>query len=177
MPPALAERLDLSERIAPVLASGLSGNPRQCKRFLNTLVMRLDMADSRKVTLQEGVLAKLMLLEHFRPAWFRRLPKSSRLRMAVPRSFWPLSGSPQRQRAANSAVPTNREKRRSSAASRDKDGSVEGDSSLDGEFLTWLTDSWMKDWASAQPALGSIDLRPYFFFSRDKLGAMGSPAA
>jgi predicted KAP-like P-loop ATPase len=73
VPPALTEGMDLAQRIAPVLTDRFSGNPRQCKRFLNTLVMRLEMAASRKLELKRHVLAKLMLLEYYKPEWFKRL--------------------------------------------------------------------------------------------------------
>jgi hypothetical protein len=44
-PSGLEETLTLASRIAPILASGLNGNPRQCKRFLNTLLIRLAMGE------------------------------------------------------------------------------------------------------------------------------------
>ena len=67
------EELTLSQFIAPILAPGMSGNPRQTKRFLNLLRMRLEMAKARKVHIESRILAKLMLLEHFRPELFRAL--------------------------------------------------------------------------------------------------------
>src|SRR5205085_118745 len=73
VPGDLAENLSLAERLAPVLTTGWSGNPRQCKRFLNMLLMRIAMAASRNVPLQKRVLAKLMLLEYFKPESFKRL--------------------------------------------------------------------------------------------------------
>jgi hypothetical protein len=65
--------LTLAQTLAPILAGGLDGKPRQCKRFLNTFVIRQRMAKSRGITLKPSVLAKLMLLEHFRPETFRTL--------------------------------------------------------------------------------------------------------
>jgi predicted KAP-like P-loop ATPase len=73
LPRQLTEQLDLAQRIAPLLSAGLKGNPRQCKRFLNTLLMRMEMAEFRKADLQQRALAKLMLLEYFKPESFRRL--------------------------------------------------------------------------------------------------------
>ena len=58
--------LALSHIISPVLAAKLNGNPRQCKRFLNTLYMRVQMAKTRNVDLDKKVLSKLMLLEYFK---------------------------------------------------------------------------------------------------------------
>jgi len=59
VPSDLREGIALASYLAPVLTSGLSGNPRQTKRFLNTLMMRRVMADSREVALEIRVLAKL----------------------------------------------------------------------------------------------------------------------
>lgn len=56
----------MSRIVSPILAARLNGNPRQCKRFLNTLFMRVQMAESRAVTLDKNILAKLMLLEYFK---------------------------------------------------------------------------------------------------------------
>lgn len=69
----IKEALLLSKQISPTLAAKLNGNPRQCKRFLNTLFMRLDMAKSRNVALDKNVLAKLMLLEYFKESMYEVL--------------------------------------------------------------------------------------------------------
>ena len=47
------DSLHLSVQISSVLASQINGNPRQCKRFLNMLFMRIQMAKSRKVDLDK----------------------------------------------------------------------------------------------------------------------------
>lgn len=62
----IKDALALSHIISPILAAKLNGNPRQCKRFLNTLFMRISMAKTRNVTLDKKVLSKLMLLEYFK---------------------------------------------------------------------------------------------------------------
>lgn len=62
----IKDALALSCIISPILAAKLNGNPRQCKRFLNTLFMRINMAKTRNVTLDKKVLSKLMLLEYFK---------------------------------------------------------------------------------------------------------------
>ena len=66
------DAIGLSEQISSVLAQILNGNPRQCKRFLNTLYMRLYMAEVRKANLDKNILAKLML-EYFRPQFFKEM--------------------------------------------------------------------------------------------------------
>lgn len=67
----IKEALDLSVQISSVLAEILSGNPRQCKRFLNTLQMRCKMGEIRNAKLNRRVMAKLMLVEYFKPSLFR----------------------------------------------------------------------------------------------------------
>lgn len=56
----LNESLVLSKQLSGILTQGLNGNPRQCKRFLNTLDMRQKMANYKNVTLKSNVLAKIM---------------------------------------------------------------------------------------------------------------------
>ena len=67
VPPGLSADLQWAAAIAPVLARGSRGNPRQVKRFLNTLQLRRRAAGRKRVSLEPAVLGKLMLLEdqHF----------------------------------------------------------------------------------------------------------------
>ena len=64
------ECLSIAKQLAAVLSNGLHGNPRQIKRFLNTLDMRMMMAKHKHATLDRKILAKLMMLEYIRPAAF-----------------------------------------------------------------------------------------------------------
>ena len=186
VPDNLADRLSIAQRITPVLTAQLSGNPRQCKRFLNTLLIRQRMAQSQKIILDQPVLAKLMILELFRPEAFRALAKLQVCQRGVPAELTYLERSATgRQRAdANTETVTDETDRRSKGkrAPKEKldsdeasaDQSLSGDSKL--LVATWLADSATRDWLVAAPALAAVDLRPYFFFARDKLGAFGEAA-
>ena len=70
----LSVRLELSGRIAPILADGARGNPRQIKRFINTMMLRLAIAEERgfRDALNISVLAKIMLAERFGAGTIRR---------------------------------------------------------------------------------------------------------
>lgn len=70
---AVKDGLTVSKQLSIVLAAGLYGNPRQCKRFLNSLAMREDMATAKGIKLNRGILAKIMMLEHFRQEKYRIL--------------------------------------------------------------------------------------------------------
>jgi hypothetical protein len=69
----LNDSLVLSKQLSGILTQGLNGNPRQCKRFLNTLDMRQKMAKYKNVTLKSNVLAKIMEVEYFQTPLFRKM--------------------------------------------------------------------------------------------------------
>jgi predicted KAP-like P-loop ATPase len=65
LPDELVARLDAADRLAPIMtsATGISGNPRLIKRFMNALSIRMAMAKSQGVTVDEPSLAKILLFE------------------------------------------------------------------------------------------------------------------
>lgn len=69
----LKDTISLSKQISSVLAKGLNGNPRHCKRFLNAMELRIMMANYRKIPLDRRILAKLMLVEYFKDTFYKRL--------------------------------------------------------------------------------------------------------
>lgn len=76
VPADLAPRLETAERLAPIMttATGVSGNPRLIKRFLNALSIRMSIARSQNVDVNEAVLVKLLLFERLGdPTAYREL--------------------------------------------------------------------------------------------------------
>jgi predicted KAP-like P-loop ATPase len=169
LPTELSDGLALAQRIAPVLASGLLGNPRQCKRFLNTLVMRLEMAQSRKVVLKQRVLAKLMLLEYFKPEAFKVLADLQAVQSGKPKEL----AVAETAEAGQSAEP---EKAAKESIRMHGKGREPTATTTATEMPVWLRDDWVKDWLAMEPPLAQEDLRPYFFFSRDVLGPLAGAA-
>jgi len=64
-PTELIGKFDTAERLAAVMtsASGIQGNPRLIKRFLNALAIRMSISRAQGVGVDEAVLVKLMLFE------------------------------------------------------------------------------------------------------------------
>ncbi len=69
----IKETLSLSKQLSSVLSKSLNGNPRHCKRFLNSLSMRLKMANFKGVILDKKALAKIMLIEYFKETVFKQI--------------------------------------------------------------------------------------------------------
>lgn len=65
LPEDLIARLDSADRLAPLMtsATGIAGNPRLIKRFLNALSIRLAMSRAQGVGVDESELAKVLLFE------------------------------------------------------------------------------------------------------------------
>jgi predicted KAP-like P-loop ATPase len=61
----LIGKFDTADRLAPLMttASGIAGNPRLIKRFLNALAIRMTISNAQGVGVDEAVLAKLLLFE------------------------------------------------------------------------------------------------------------------
>jgi hypothetical protein len=175
-PQSLEDDLGMVERVAPLLGTIMNGNPRQCKRFLNMLLLRLGMADSRGIKLKQRVLAKLMLLEYFRMESFRRLAEIQFAQDGTPKELGLMEQAVRfENKTAGQSPPATSEPAASPhKKSAAKKASTEDESELSAEFALWTGDPWIRDWLSMEPALATEDLRAYFFFSRDNLGLLGT---
>ncbi len=129
------EALNLTKQISSVLAKGLNGNPRHCKRFLNTLVMREKMAKFRSITFDIRILAKIMLLEYFKPELFRQMGKIQA------NANGKINGIEKWEENPNTPID---------------------------DFSQW-EDIWVKAWLLISPSLKDIDLRPYYYLTRESL--------
>ena len=69
----IVESLSIANQLAFVLSNGLHGNPRQCKRFLNSMYMRVQMASYKNKKLDRKILAKIMMLEYIKPRIFNKI--------------------------------------------------------------------------------------------------------
>jgi predicted KAP-like P-loop ATPase len=144
----------LSRQLARLLNDGANGNPRQIKRFLNSLLLRESIAEARgfKKDLERPMLAKIMLLERFASTQYQELVKAVGADKA---------GKLPDLAALEKSV---REKK------------SEPDSAK--PFGSWLKEDRVVEWLELDPPIGEVDLRPYMFVTRDKRafsGAAGLP--
>ncbi|KGO91016.1 KAP family P-loop NTPase fold protein [Flavobacterium subsaxonicum] len=140
------DAIALCSQIVPVLSVGLNGNPRQAKRFLNTMLIRISMADAKGIQLKKRILAKLMLLEYFKPETFARFHdlqahNNGKLDLL---KILEHSGDIQKNTETANLSP-------------------------DQKLLS--EDSWIVDWINSSPKISSENLQPYFYFSREKLAS------
>lgn len=163
----------LASQIAPVLTQGLSGNPRQTKRFLNMLMMRLRMAEAREIKLRTKVLVKLMLLEYINLPVFRDLADLQATQEGKPAELSLAEKKLQQDLRAEASAQVSDE---TNETTKPENVSI-ANQDADNQYLKgWLADDWMKAWFMLEPALADEDLRPYFFFSRDKLTSFSASA-
>ena len=156
--PDIEDVMTLSQFIAPVLAPGMSGNPRQTKRFLNLLMMRLEMAKARRIPIERRVLAKLMLLEHFRPKLFHALAKVQIQEEGKPKLLQLVETRLLKDGQCADDVA-------------DAQAEVAVDLEDARDLEAWVDNDWIANkWVRFGPKLGDVDLRPYFFFAREQIG-------
>jgi hypothetical protein len=169
----------ISEQIGPLLAAGTRGNPRQVKRFLNTLLLRQESARARGFVedVKLPVLAKLMLAERFNPRVFDQIatvaasaPDGVCLELAVLEEA--VRVEPQEKpsiQGLEDVVPAKKSQRTSQGkAERDR---AETQTAIAKE---WLASDSAKEWAKLRPSMAGVDLRPYLFVAKDRKDYFGA---
>lgn len=176
--PRANSALALSDQIGPILASGTKGNPRQIKRFLNTLVLRQRTAEARGFgdDVKLPVLAKLMLAERFLPRLFDQIAAAA---AAAPDGKCPDLAA--LEAAANGKGDDEDTVKPAKTATGKGDeaakvtprpmASKAADSALLGE---WLSSPTIKAWAAVPTKIGDEDLRPYLFVAKDRKDYFGA---
>ncbi len=158
----------LAHQIAPILAVGTKGNPRQIKRFLNTLLVRQIIAKARGFgdLINQPILAKLMLAERFQPSFYDHIASQ-----AMVSEDGKSSDIVELERSTNASQDGAKKKGKGSNKTITKHESQET------EAAKWLERDWLKQWFDIEPAMSDVDLRPYIFVARDKrllVGISGS---
>lgn len=142
----LSNKLVVIPRLASIITQSLYGNPRQIKRFLNTFTLRKRLADVAKIKdFEDAILAKLMILEYSEPKLFLQLFEWQLHQDGMPEEIKTLEDNCQDKTW--------------------KDAKKELDKT---DFKIWAKDKVIK-WLAVEPHLQNIDLRDYFWLSRDKI--------
>jgi predicted KAP-like P-loop ATPase len=168
--PRLQELLILSDQIAPILARGFIGNPRQIKRFLNALLLRMNIADARgfETDVRLPVLAKLMLAERFQPTLFGQIAASASgasdgkcVELAEFERLCAIKADADEAETDTDGTGT----KTTRPKSPDKATASESFSLAS----AWAGSNEIRTWGELSPKnLGSTDLRPYLFVAKDK---------
>jgi hypothetical protein len=167
----IVSAVTLADRIAPILASGTGGNPRNVKRFMNSLTLRLAVANARGFgnEIDSQVLAKLMLAEQFATTMFEDIAKE--VGSSARGSSESLDLLEQRYHGAS---PADVGQTGGADASNEKAEAPSSEVStpavpdaLATRIAGWITMPYVEEWARQHPAIGSIDLRPYLFVVND----------
>lgn len=166
-PPDVATGLMISSHVTKILSEGARGNPRQIKRFLNSMMLRHAIATERGfgADIQRPALAKIMLAERFYPDFYEQIARLSANH---------AEGMSDAVRAFEDHVRAS-----TSAGGKDKAGRKAAASApnLPQEAQEWDKNDWARSWAAIDPRLGEIDLRPYVFVTRDKRSSLGGLVA
>lgn len=162
IPAALFADMGWAVSVAPLLGATLRGNPRQLKRFMNSVLMRMRSAERRGTTLAPAVLAKLMVLEEQYLSDFQQLfdwqqqnqagalPELAAAERHVRAAAAPaLSGADTGAGADQSSAGTGR---RSGPPVRGRGASSAPDPLLDPQISAWAETRHVAEWLLLEPA-------------------------
>jgi predicted KAP-like P-loop ATPase len=135
----LVGRFDAADRLAPLMAtaSGIGGNPRLIKRFLNAVSIRMVISNAHGVGVDEAVLAKMLLFERL--------------------------GNPKAYTALTKAVAEN-EEGKPAFLSEWEDAANAGRKP---KLETPWDDDFILEWLQLPPRLANLDLRGVLYVSRE----------
>lgn len=138
-PDELIGQFDTADRLAPLMtnASGIGGNPRLVKRFLNALAIRLTIAKAQGVSLDEAALAKMLLFE----------------RLGSPKAYAELIAS----------VSSNEQGKPAILAEWEEKAIAGQELAL---AAPW-DDAFVREWLTLPPRLAEMDLRGVLYVSRE----------
>lgn len=169
VPQEIALAQTMSAHVTNILSEGTRGNPRQIKRFLNSMMLRQAIADARGfgAEIKRPVLAKIMLAERFKPEFYEQI---ARLAANHP------EGKPEAMRVLETHVlpvrSSEKGESRKSVGKRDYKAANPAQP-LPPEVVEWEKSDWVRGWAMIDPPLWDVDLRPYVFVTRDKRTSLG----
>jgi predicted KAP-like P-loop ATPase len=146
----LKESISLIASLSPIITEGLKGNPRQIKRFLNTFTLRIRLVEVAKLSdFKIDILAKLMVLEYASTNLFKEIYNWQSFQKGEPKQIVELEKLAGRENAEEIKKQFSQE---------------------------WASEKVIK-WLNAEPKLTDVDLRDYYWISRDQLSTTISGAS
>lgn len=159
---AMDDELAFATRLTPLLYEKLKGNPRYIKRFLNDLHVRQSIASRRGISLDPGVVAKLMTLEALmKPefklllGWFAKGEMRDQLA-----GLEDVAGRPAKADAVSGEVPDQPEAAAQSET-RPRRGASPARQTPATTGVSGQYSQAMVRWAKLAPPLRGLDLSPY----------------
>lgn len=177
---AAQNALLLSDQIGPILAGGAKGNPRQIKRFLNSLLLRHRTAEARGfgADVHLPVLAKLMLAERFIPRLFDQIAYAAAAdekgRCTDLLALEAEMAGKSSQETLSKPAASDTKIAAKSARGEETAAADHPESALMAE---WSASPQIRAWAKVRPSLAAIDLRPYLFVTKDRKDYFGASSA
>jgi predicted KAP-like P-loop ATPase len=139
LPAELIGKFDTADRLAPLMttASGIAGNPRLMKRFLNALAIRMTISNAQGVGVDEAILAKLLLFE----------------RLGNPKAYSELIAKVSARDNGKPAFMAEWEERANAGQKP--------------ELQAPWDDTFIREWLALPPPLANADLRGVLYVSRE----------
>ena len=137
----LSTYISMADQLAGILATAdnIKGNPRLIKRFMNSLEIRKKVATFNGITVDPGLLIKMLL--------FERCASAGAFDYLSQEVLKNEDGKPGFIKTLEDSMATGNE--------------------YNAPDANWETD-FIKKWLSLSPALGETDLRPLIYLSKDR---------
>jgi len=163
---SVVNEIAISTQIGGILANHTFGNPRKIKRFINMLLLREKIANARGFgdEVQLPILAKLMLAEYFFSDFYQEISSQTD-------DYGNCIYISELEEKLLNLNKTQDSKVKSSEESDTKGTSEtvkENNPEINPQVKEWINTDDIKKWTLTEPTLSNIDLRPYFFASKEK---------
>jgi hypothetical protein len=155
----------VANQISDILAKYTQGNPRKIKRFLNMLLLRKQMANARGFgdAVHIPILAKLMLAEYYFSSQYKEIATltDDSGKCPILLEYEKLLAKSDQSEEIETAKSLDTEALPGGKFAPEK-------SIQDKHIENWQKNKIFSKWVASEPILGDIDLRPYFFASKER---------
>jgi hypothetical protein len=161
----VSNEITVANQISPILASNTNGNPRKIKRFINMFLLRYKIAEARGFgdEIELPVLAKLMLAENYLSEFYKEIAieteengkckvlEELENHLKVVKKEPEIANGDDEENNDDEGITSKTQKRKMSEKCKE-----------------WSKKPEICNWVKSDPYVGNIDLRPYYFASKEK---------